>query len=135
MTATPWGFTVPGQPLSWNEAYRIGVRYRPGSRGGQYRTIIKTDEAVAYTDAVTMIAKTAKPSHWPNYDRLIVVELRLYLGRSVDADNTMKMIMDGLKAALGVDDKWFLPRAMWTEWGLRPDQRRVEVQVSDFELS
>ena len=127
-----WGFTVPGQPLSWNEAYRIGVRNRPGPRGGQYRTIIKTDEAVAYTDSVTWIARAAKPSGWPTHDRLLVIELRLFLGRPVDADNTMKMIMDGLKAALGVDDKWYLPRAMFSVWGLRPAERRVEVQVYDF---
>jgi hypothetical protein len=122
-----WGLTVPGQPLSWNAAYRIGVKNRPGGRGS-YRTIIKTDDAVAYTDMVAMLAKVARPSGW-HPEGLIVVEYRLYLGRNVDSDNVMKLIGDGLQGGTGISDEWFLPRAMSKEWGLRPEHRRVELSL------
>lgn len=76
------------------------------------------------------LARQARPSGWhPPAETIIIIEYRLHLGRHLDADNTMKLIDDGIAAALGVDDKWFLPRAMSSEWGLRPAQRRVEITV------
>ncbi len=126
-----WTFEVEGQPVSWNAAYRIGVVGRPGGRG-TFRTIIKTDEAEAYTDLATVRCREAKPSGWQMpVDRLVIIEYRLHLGRHMDADNILKLTNDGIAAALGVNDKWFLPRVMSSEWGLRADQRRVEITVDD----
>lgn len=126
-----WGFTIEGQPVSWNKAYKIGVLSRPGGRG-KYRTIIKTDDAVAYTHGVAKIASTARPSGW-SPSGLVVIEFRLFLGRVVDSDNVMKLVDDGIQMGTGVDDKWFLPRVMHKEWGLRPPERRVEIRVIDSE--
>ena len=127
-----WGFTVEGQPVSWNLAYRIGVKNRPGPRVGQFRTIIKTDAATDYCRLVTLRCREARPSGWRLTEgQVVVIEYRLFLGRHMDADNTMKLVNDGIADALGVDDKWFLPRAMEMTWGHRPKDRRVEIVVND----
>lgn len=136
-----WRLTIPGQPVSWNAAYRIGVGVRTGSRGrirlrgddpATFRKIIKTDEAVAYTNMVATLARAARPSRW-SPEGFVVIEYRLFLGRDVDADNVMKLVDDGLELATGVDDKWFLPRAISKQWGLRPNERRVELLIVDGE--
>jgi hypothetical protein len=127
-----WRLTIPGQPLSWNQSYRIGVRNRRGYNRaeGQFRTIIKTDEAVAYTDMVTMLAMVARPSGWKvERGQFVVLEFYYYLGRAIDADNVMKLVNDGIKAAIGVDDKWFLPRAMSMQLGLPPSEQRLELVI------
>ena len=135
--AVAWHLTIPGQPVSWNMAYRIGTGYRTGSGGrvrlrgsdpATFRKIIKTDEAVAYTETVARLARIARPSRW-SPEGFVIIEFRLFTGRAVDADNVMKLVNDGLKMATGVDDKWFLPRAMSNQWGLRPSERRVELLV------
>lgn len=133
-----WSFTVEGQPVSWNAAYRIGLINRTGrggrlrlGRGGEVierRTIIKTDEAKAYTELAAWRAKAACPPGW-RPTGLVVIEFTYYLGADIDCDNVMKLIDDGIEDATGVNDRWFLPRAMWKTTGLRPSQRRVEVLV------
>ena len=135
-----WEFTVEGQPVSWNKGYHIVRIQRTGQRGrlrlgadGQpvdVRSIAKTDDAKAYTDLAAWRAKEAAPKGW-NPDGLVVVEYRFFLGTNIDCDNVMKFINDGIQAATGVNDKWYLPRAMSKEWGLRPDQRKVIVSVLD----
>lgn len=135
-----WGFVVEGQPVSWNSAYRVGMVRRTG-RGGRLRldalgrpvdkrTIVKTDEAKAYVDLVTYRARRAVPRDWSPIG-LVVIELYYYLGRDVDCDNVMKLVDDGIQAATGVNDQWFLPRAMSKTTGLRPNERRIEVIVDD----
>ena len=125
-----WSFEIPGQPVSWNASYKIGVGYRAAynRRGGEFRKIIKTNEAVTYTEMVTVIARQARPSSWKP-EGFIVVEFDYYLGRDVDCDNVMKLVNDGLKHAIEVDDRWYLPRAMSKQTGLRPSERRVVVRV------
>lgn len=133
-----WSFEVEGQPISWNAAYRIGTVVRSG-RGGRLRlghdgsiverrSIIKTDAAKAYTALAAARAAEARPSHW-GPTGLVVVEFTYYLGTDIDCDNVMKLINDGIQAATGVNDRWFLPRAMWKTTGLRPNQRKVVVVV------
>ena len=134
-----WTFEVEGQPLSWNQGYGIGRVPRTGARGrlrlgpdGQVRearTIIKTQKAKDYTDLVTIRAKEArKPRDWWD-GGLVIVELYYYLGRDVDCDNVMKFVDDGIETATGVNDKWFLTRAMWKTTGLKPSERRLVVVV------
>ena len=128
-----WGFEIPGQPLSWNQAYRVGVinRRAYNRASHQVRTIIKTDEAVAYTRLAAAKAAEARPSRWAPSD-LVVVEFYYYLGRDIDCDNVMKLVNDGIEAATGVNDKWYLPRAMSKVTGLRPSERRVLVRIEDI---
>lgn len=135
-----WGFVVPGQPVSWNQAYEIGKVPRTRDHGRlvvdkwgrplEARKIVKTDAAKVYTETVIRLAAEARPSHW-RPEGFIVVEFHYFLGRDVDCDNVMKLVNDGLKAAIEVDDRWFLPRAMSKTIGLRPQHRRVVVLVSE----
>ena len=128
-----WSFEIEGQPVSWNAAYRIGTEevLRRG-RIVRVRKIVKTDEARAWTDLALHRCREGRPSGWyAPPETLIVVEYRLHVGRHLDADNAFKLTNDGIAAALGVNDKWFLPRAMSIEWGLRPAQRRVEITIDD----
>jgi len=132
-----WSFVIEGQPVSWNKIYKIGVGIRTGARGrirfgddgpATFRKIIKTDEAKAYTELAMIRAREKKPSGWMPKG-FVVVEFKYYLGRDVDCDNVMKLVNDGIKDATGVDDRWYLPRAMSKATGLRPESRRVEVTV------
>lgn len=125
-----WSFEIEGQPVSWNAAYEIGVinrrAYNRESR--QVRTIIKTDAAVSYTALAAARAAEARPRDWWQ-GGLVTVEFYYYLGRDIDCDNVMKLVNDGIQAATGVDDKWYLPRAMTKTTGLRPNLRRMVVHV------
>lgn len=136
-----WSFEVEGQPVSWNAGYEIGRVPRTGRHGKlrlgddgsriERRTIIKTAEAKVYTELVAIRAREAMPSGWAP-EELIVVELYFFLGRDIDCDNTMKFIDDGIQLGTGVNDKWFLPRAMTKVAGLRPPSRRVVVSIVDL---
>jgi hypothetical protein len=133
-----WFFVVRGQPVSWNEGYEIGKVARTGRHGRlrlgadgsvvEARTIVKTEVAKAYTTEVALRSRRAAPRDWWD-GGLVVVELYYYLGRDIDCDNVMKFVDDGIQAGTGVDDKWFLTRAMWKTTGLRPSQRRLIVVV------
>jgi len=133
-----WSFTIEGQPISWNEAYKIGTGQRTGARGVlrlgrdggpvEFRKIIKTEEAKTYTTLAMLRCREAKPSGWKP-EGFVIVEFKYYLGRDVDCDNVMKLVNDGIEDATGVDDRWYLPRAMWKTTGLRPGQRRIEVTI------
>lgn len=132
-----WGFTIEGQPVSWNAAYGIGVINRRAfnRESHQVRTIIKTDAAVTYTAlAAARCVEARKPRDWW-HGGLVVVEFYYYLGRDIDCDNVMKLVNDGIEAATGVNDKWYLPRAMSKTIGLRPEQRRVEVVLTELTAS
>jgi hypothetical protein len=133
-----WGFVVPGQPVSWNQGYEIGRvartggggRLRLGSDGRpiEARTIVKTGLAKAYTEEVVLRARAAAPRGWWD-GGLVVIELYYFLGRDIDCDNVMKFVDDGIETATGVNDRWFLTRAMWKTTGLRPKDRRLVVRV------
>ena len=134
-------FGVEGQPVGGNAGYEIGRGPRTGRHGKlrlgddgsriERRTIIKTAEAKVYTELVAIRAREAMPSGWAP-EELIVVELYFFLGREIDCDNRMKFIDDGIQLGTGVNDKWFLPRAMTKVAGLRPPSRRVVVSIVDL---
>ncbi|HEX5016538.1 MAG TPA: hypothetical protein VFX15_03005 [Actinomycetes bacterium] len=127
-----WGFQVEGQPVSWNAAYGIGVvnRRAYNRRPREVRTIVKTDKAVAYTGLAMRRCQEKRPRGW-SPTGLVVVEFYYFLGRDIDCDNVMKLVNDGIEAATGVDDKWFLPRAIFKTTGLRPSQRKIVVILDD----
>jgi hypothetical protein len=102
----PWTFTVPGQPISTNHAYkRASIRLGDGSIS---KRMVKTREAEIFQDGVGLIARAAKPSGWTPL-RWIRVYYELFLGRDIDCDNIGKLPNDAIAAAIGVNDKIFLP--------------------------
>lgn len=119
-----WTVTLPVPP-SGNHANRIGRGYRTG--GISYPKIVKTPEAEAYMAGASLIVRSARPSGWVWSGGQIVVEYRFYLTRDSDCDNLMKTLGDVIFPALGINDKWALPRAMSKE--LVKANPRVEVNL------
>ena len=122
-----WRFSLPGQPLSWNRAYRIGYQY--GKRG-RYMTLIKTAEAERFQDEAVLIIRSAKPSGWEPKGQ-VRIHYWLYLARAIDSDNVLKLINDAIQTATGIDDKYYLPTVeeKTKGWGKKA---RVEVVVEDL---
>ena len=123
-----WSFTIPGQPLSGNHAYKIGKGYRRG--GISYPKIIKTAEAEAYQQGVALIVRSARPSGWYwGPGQMVVCEYQFYLWDDADCTNLIKVIEDGIFPALDINDSWALPRAMSKEIVKRGEER-VEVTIT-----
>lgn len=123
-----WGFTLPGQPISWNRSYHIVQRRGRGGRS--YGALAKTPEAVAYQNEAIYRIKRAKPAQWKPEGQ-VRVTFRLFLQREVDCDNVMKLIHDAIEKATGINDKYYLPTVAEksTRWGKKA---RVEVIVEDL---
>ena len=122
-----WSFTIPGQPLSGNHAYRIGKGYRRG--GISYPRIIKTAEAEAYQQGIALLARTARPSGWYwGPGQMVICEYRFYVWDDIDCTNAIKVIEDGIFPALDINDTWALPRAISKEI-VPKSQARVEVTI------
>lgn len=126
MAPSRWTVVIPGDPPSGNHAYKIGRGYRRG--GIAYPKIIKTAEAEAYQQAAALCVRTAKPTGWEWDGSMLVVEYRFYLGRDVDCTNAIKVIEDAVFPAIGVNDKYALPRAMSKE-KVPAAEARVEVTI------
>lgn len=120
-----WTIVIPGQPISGNHSSKIGRGFRRG--GIAYPKIIKTDEAAAYQQAAALIVRTAKPSGWVWDGGQVVVEYRFWLTRDADCTNLIKVVEDAVFPAIGVDDKYALPRAMSKE--IVKVNPRVEVTI------
>lgn len=120
-----WTVTIPGQPPSGNHANKIGRGYR--GNGISYPKIVKTPEAEAYMQGAALIVKAAKPSGWSWDGGQIIVEYRFYLTRDADCTNLIKVVEDSVFPAIGVDDKYALPRAMSKE--IVKINPRVEVTI------
>ena len=134
-----WSFTVPGQPVTTNHAYRTGKM--PVKRGGRqvmnadmtpkviHRPVL-TDEGKTWRDAVQTIAQISKPSRWrPSGQLRVIIDLRL--ADAQDADGSLKLILDGLKRAIDYDDKHFLPCVRSMESGRPLRDACVIVTVED----
>jgi len=122
-----WSVTIPSQPPSTNHMYIIGRGYRRG--GIAYPKIVKAPGVESYQTMAAMVTRLAKPSGWKWDGGLLVLEYHFHLADNIDTDNAMKAISDSISDAIGVDDKWFLNRAMTKEWGLKGPQVRVEVTI------
>lgn len=99
---------VGGKPISVNSAY---ANRKPSARNRGTRRL--TDAATIWRDTVIQSCRVAiaddrhrtelTPAKW----RLpLTVRVTLY-GVRGDADNYLKLILDGLKTATGIDDKHF----------------------------
>ena len=120
-----WTVTIPGNPPSGNHANKIGRGYRAG--GIAYPKLVKTDEATAYMQGAALIVRAAKPSDWSWDGGQVIVEYRFYLTRDADCTNLIKVVEDSVFPAIGVDDKYALPRAMSKE--IVKINPRVEVTI------
>ena len=121
---TTWTVEIPGQPLSLGQAYRTHAI--PMKRRGVTLTDVKgrarvlhrpglTDKAVAYRDKAQWLMQSARPSGWhPSGQLRVVIDIRCL--RPVDPDNTLKLLMDALKMAIGHDDRFFLPVVRSLQW-------------------
>lgn len=106
---------VPGQPPSVNHTHVSALELRRDGTTAQKR--VKVQRAAEYIRLVWLSVLEVKPRGWsaPPYEPekghgMIVIDIWLFLRGEVDADNTLKCLMDGVKHALGVDDNRFLPR-------------------------
>lgn len=123
---TSFRFTIPGQPPSWNQAYRI-VRV-PHRGGGSHQQMAKTLEAGQYQMLiVSPAARKAKPADWSPEGQVRVI-YRFRLKRWADADNLMKILGDGIAHGLGVNDRIFLPCCDELTTGHK--QPHVEIEVT-----
>ncbi len=99
---------VGGKPVSVNSAY---ANRKPSARNRGTRRL--TDAATTWRDIVIQSCRVALAerrrtiSQAPIWWRLpLTVRVTLY-GVRGDADNYLKLILDGLKVATGIDDKHF----------------------------
>lgn len=128
-----WSVTVPGQPQSWNSAYRTGKVYLKPDASGARRSIhrpVKTEKAAQYQNDVILLTRAARPSSWTPTTQVRVI-IDLYLARNSDADNLLKILLDGAAKAIGINDVLFLPCVRRKESGLDPKDARVVLTFDD----
>jgi Holliday junction resolvase RusA-like endonuclease len=123
-----WGFTIPGQPPSWNHSYQITKRYTRGSV--PYSTLSKKEVVVDYQRSARLIIRSARPSGW-GPEGMVRVYYTFWLARDIDCDNILKAVNDALASAIGCDDSVFLPCVIWKTIGVPKTEARIEVAVED----
>lgn len=123
---------IPGQPVSLNHAYQnIWINDR---RGRSYKARKRTPVAEQYFNDAVLLMRAAKPSHWEPAGQLRVV-YDLYLARSIDADNVLKVLSDALERATGINDERMLP-CVWSKVsGLPTLQARVHIEIQELRAS
>lgn len=128
-----WSFTIPGQPLSWNHAYKR-VTYRKKQPDGSVNVINrmgKADGVEEWQNGIIYLAKAARPSGWTHpKDTPIRIRYRFYTYPLIDTDNMKKLVNDAIAKAIGVNDKWFLTCDVVnvkTNEGLQ----RIEVEIDN----
>lgn len=115
---------IPGDPPSWNHAYKDVYITRNGVRT---RARAKTAEAVDYQVAVNLLVKSAKPVGWTAGEQVRLI-YDMNFKRDRDADNALKLLNDAIARALGVDDKRFLPCVRTKTKGNRSPFVEVTIQ-------
>jgi Holliday junction resolvase RusA-like endonuclease len=130
----PWGFTLRGQPPSWNASYHITKAERTRNDGSRYEysTLSKRQKIVDYQNDAVLVIRTAKPSRWAPEGQ-IRVKWRIFLSRNIDCDNVMKAIHDAIEKATGVNDSAFLPCVESKVWGIHPSEARIEITLEEIE--
>ena len=128
-----WSFTIQGQPLSWNHAYKR-VTYKQRQADGSLRILNrmgKADGVEAYQDSIIYLAKAARPSGWTHPEKTpIRIRYWFYTYPLIDTDNMKKLVNDAIAKAIGINDKWFLTCDVVnvkTKDGLQ----RIEVQIDN----
>lgn len=118
---------LPGQPPSGNHMYE-----RNRHNAGQH----KKEGVEAYQAGVTLLVKEARPSGWTPGSGFLILNYSFFLSRDVDCTNAIKVIEDGIAAALCPGDnpprcctrfdERFLPRAVIK---MKSHNPRVEVEI------
>lgn len=131
-----WHVDLPGQPVSWDQAYVTGKM--PVKRRGKPvfnadmtpRTIhrpVLTDAGRVWKQDVEMLVRMAKPSAFkPTGQIRLIVDL--YLSHDMDDDNAMKLARDAAAKAIGVDDMRFLACTRIKE--VVDDPRKAHVRLT-----
>lgn len=119
-----WTFSIPGQPPSVNHSYRI-IRLRRKD-GSTYQRLGKMEKVASYQEEVAYRARLARPKGWEP-EGLIRVRYWFHVKRDIDCDNSLKAINDGLKWALDIDDKRFLPCVV--DKVTKVKEPRVDIEV------
>lgn len=115
-----WSFVIPSQPPSVKHTYRI-VRY-----AGRYG-LAKAKSVENYQLVVKALAHKARPPEWRPGER-VRVRLWFHVGPWIDSDNAISAIFDGLKWALDIDDRIFLPCVEELTVGNKQPEVIVEVE-------
>lgn len=122
--------SIPGQPVSVDAAYRTG-KFTITGRDGLPRDIHRpriTDEAKRWREDVQLLVQTAKPTRW-NAAGQIRISIALYLAGNIDDDNCLKLIYDGIAAALERNDRDFVHCVVHKESGLPLKDAHVELAI------
>lgn len=114
-----WSFVIPGHPPSVNKIYRLTPT------GLSKRAVV-----VEYQTKAALVIRSARPSGWAP-EGFIRIVVSIFVTRHVDSDNILKTLMDAIQQATGVNDKWYLPMIGCVHVGVRLQEERVEVTVSE----
>jgi len=127
-----WSVEIPGQPPSVNKMYRAGTGtiVRAG-REVTVPTISKRADVAKYQMDAMLLIRSAKPSRWKPEGQ-IRIEYAFYLHRDADGDNLLKALNDAIEAAIGVNDRWFLPCVTSKETGIPIRDARVVLTLDDL---
>lgn len=131
MTEGAFRFRVEGQPVSWNAAFRV-------TSGRGRAQISKTADAELWQQTVANACEKAKPRGWVQTTKQLRIRYWLHLNRLMDADNTLKLINDGVAHGLGlkvvkmklvpvINDNCFLPEVVELTTGNKEPHVIVEV--------
>lgn len=112
--------------MSLNHAYQNV--WLTDHNGRRYKGRKRTPEAERYFNDAVLLIRAAKPSHWAPTGYLRVI-YDLFLARSIDADNVLKVLSDALERATGINDERMLPCVWYKETGLSVAQARVHIEV------
>ncbi|NBT48622.1 MAG: RusA family crossover junction endodeoxyribonuclease [Actinobacteria bacterium] len=120
MSTEPLVITLVGRPPSWNSAYRARKSY-----------IYMTREAKSWKKLTTLITSEAvKAQNWScQRDTMLIVDVWIYVKRTIDADNILKLTLDAVAAGLGINDARFLPR-VW-ELNKKCDDEKIVLSVTE----
>ncbi len=126
MPSDPFRFTIPGQVVSWNRAYRV-VKV-PHKGGGGHLQLAKTQAGWDYQTEATSIVRQHRPKHWEAGDGQIRIRYWFRFKRAIDGSNGLKLLEDAIALGLGVDDSRFLPCVEEISSGHKDPSVTVEVQ-------
>jgi Holliday junction resolvase RusA-like endonuclease len=113
-------FTIPGRAPSVNHMYA------PGRTFGSRR---KAPGVEDWQTKVAQIVRVARPSGWAPQGQVRLV-FDFHLNREADLDNLFKALLDAIAAALGVNDRIFLPCAR-SKTKVATADERIVITVSD----
>lgn len=121
-----WKATIPGQPPSLNDLYRVVPR--TSREGRRYYGVGKNPRAASYHDDVMWIVRAARPSGWKPAGEFRI-RVKFFLKRRIDTDNCFKTLADAIQAALQINDDQFLWCVISREIGVK--EPRVELEFLD----